>query len=78
VWVSVAVAQVQTLQLSCFEARGIFLDQGLNPPMFPALAGGFSSKLIFNFSWEYILTQLPNSKGHCLRLAEVEGMAQRW
>ena len=46
--------------------------------MFPALAGGFSSKLIFNFSWEYILTQLPNSKGHCLRLAEAEGMAQRW
>ena len=51
---------------------------GAEPPMFPALAGGFSSKLIFNFSWEYILTQLPNSKGHCLRLAEAEGMAQRW
>ena len=47
----------------------------MNPPMFPALAGGFSSKLIFNFSWEYILTQLPNSKGQCLRSAEAEGVA---
>ena len=31
---SVAVAQAQALRLSCFEACGIFPDQGLNPPCF--------------------------------------------